>query len=335
MLKRYEEIQRGAPARHIVLKTIETRPDYAGLSDEELWSLHDRQMEEYRERCASTRNMELERKKLSLLDVKIEIARRILNNCHYCEIRCGANRYKRKGVCGVNATSHISSEFLHYGEEPELVPSHTIFFEGCTFECVYCQNWTISMRATGPPAEPGVICRSIERRHRQGSRNVNFVGGDPTPHLHTILNIVDCTDINIPMVWNSNMYITPESMKLLEGTMDVYLADFRYGNDEHARAYSSARDYWHITTRAFLQAHAQAEVLVRLLVLPGHVECCARPIIEWCAKNLGKDVRFNLMFQYHPDYRAMNFPELGRVLTRMEVRRAMGIAMEAGLTNMV
>ena len=215
------------------------------------------------------------------------------------------------------------------------MPSHTIFFEGCTFACVYCQNWTIATEIRGNAVDPQELCRVIEQRHAAGGKNVNLVGGDPTPHLHTILQIINCTTVNVPFIWNSNMYITPESMKLLEGAIDVFLGDFRYGNDEHASRYSSASNYWAVTTRAFAAANKIAEVIVRQLVLPGHVECCTKPIVEWCAKNLGTDVRFNLMFQYFPEYRAMMFPEINRRLTEAEIKRAKAIVKDAGLTNLV
>lgn len=324
------------PARHRILKTVGVGPELVDMGEDELWRLHDEKLLEYRELLRScTKTSGLEPQNPSLLDVKVELAGRVMEKCRFCENRCGTDRYKRPGTCGVNAVSHVSSEFLHHGEEPELVPSHTIFFEGCPFDCVYCQNWTISSRISGPAADPEELCRRIERRYMEGSRNVNFVGGDPTPHLPTILKVVRCTSLNIPTVWNSNMYLTPESLKLLEGTMDVFLADFRYGSDEHALRYSGVKNYWAVTTRAFLEAQTQGELLVRQLVLPGHVECCTKPIVEWCAQNLGRDVRFNLMFQYRPEYKASMFPEIDRRLTGAEIHRALRIAKEAGLTNLV
>jgi putative pyruvate formate lyase activating enzyme len=336
-MERYLKILKGAPARHVLLKSVAVQPDFRGLDDRELWRLHDEKIAEYRElneRFATLESLP-KSKRPSLLDVKAELAARIMERCYFCEIRCGANRYKRPGACGVDASSHYYSEFLHYGEEPELVPSHTIFFEGCTFACAYCQNWTIATEIRGSLVDPKAMADLIEVRHKEGGKNVNFVGGDPTPHLHTILEIVKHLDANIPTVWNSNMYITPESMKLLEGTVDLFLGDFRYGNDEHASRYSSGANYWAVTTRAFLEAKAQADILVRQLVLPGHVECCTKPIVEWCAQNLGKKVRFNLMFQYYPEYRASMYPEIDRTLSGMEIRRAMEIVKEAGLTNLV
>jgi len=336
-MDRYFKILKGAPSRHILLKSIGVAPDFRALDDKGLWRLHDEKIVEYREldRHYADYKALPGRRDPSLLDVKAELAARIMERCHFCEIRCGANRYKRPGACGVDAESHYYSEFLHYGEEPELVPSHTIFFEGCTFACAYCQNWTIATEIRGDVVDPEMMADIIEVRHKEGGKNVNFVGGDPTPHLHTILEIIKHIDANIPMVWNSNMYITPESMKLLEGTVDVFLGDFRYGNDEHASRYSSSSNYWAVTTRAFLEAKAQADVLVRQLVLPGHVECCTKPIVEWCAQNLGKNIRFNLMFQYYPEYRASMYPEIDRTLTGTEIRRALEIVKEAGLTNLV
>ncbi len=336
-MDRYFKILEGAPSRNILLKSIGVPTDFRSLDDKGLWRLHDDRLAEYRE--LDRHYMEYKafpgRKDPSLLDVKIELAARIMEHCHFCEIRCGANRYKRPGACGVGADSHYYSEFLHRGEEPELVPSHTIFFEGCTFACAYCQNWTIATEIRGDIVDPKQMAEIIEVRHSEGGRNVNFVGGDPTPHLHTILEIIKYVDVNVPIVWNSNMYITPESMKLLEGTVDVFLGDFRYGNDEHASRYSSGANYWAVTTRAFLNAKAQADILVRQLVLPGHVECCTKPIVEWCAQNLGKNIRFNLMFQYYPEYRASMFPEIDRMLSSAEVRRAAEIVKEAGLANLV
>jgi len=275
-------------------------------------------------------------KRTSSLGTKMGIANEMLRNCHFCERRCGVNRLEHEiGYCGVEAVSRYASEFLHYGEEPELVPSHTIFFTGCTFSCVYCQNWDISTAPTsGTPVLPERMAEIITMRKHQGARNVNFVGGDPTPHLHTILQIMDKCNVNTPMVWNSNMYCSKEAMELLSGVIDVYLADFRYGNDECAQKYSNVNNYWGITTRNFLLAHEDAEVIIRHLVLPTHLECCTKPIVAWIAKHM-PGVRFNLMFQYMPYYKAHQHPEINRRLSYDERKRALEIVEEAGLRNLV
>ena len=271
----------------------------------------------------------------SLLDLKIELAGRMLTHCAYCERRCGADRTGgEKGYCGVGAHSNYSSDFLHMGEEMELVPSHTIFFSGCTFRCVYCQNWDIAMHPeSGRIAEPAMLSAVLMEGISQGSRNANFVGGNPDPNLHTILETVRLLGSAgrfLPMVWNSNMYTSLEAMEVLEGVMDVYLGDFRYGNDECARELSDVDGYFEVVGRNFTRAHETAEVMIRHLVLPGHLECCTRPVMEWVGKNM-PGAYFNLMFQYRPEYRAGLFPAIDRRLSEEERRWALAMAGEYGL----
>ena len=275
-------------------------------------------------------------KEKSLLPHKIGLADEILESCHFCERRCGVNRLaKEVGYCGTNAVSRYASEFLHYGEESELVPSHTIFFVGCTFTCVYCQNWDIANQfVTGTPVIPERMAEIIAMRKYQGAKNVNFVGGDPTPNLHSILRIMNACNVNIPIIWNSNMYCSSETMDLLSDVIDVYLADFRYGDDDCADKYSNVKDYWGITTRNFMSAYQDAEVILRHLVLPNHLECCTQPIVQWVAEHM-PSIRFNLMFQYTPHYKANQYPELNRSLSYNERMRALEIVRDAGLENLV
>jgi putative pyruvate formate lyase activating enzyme len=271
----------------------------------------------------------------SLLDLKLELSRRILAHCCFCERRCGADRAAgENGYCGVGAESRYSSDFLHMGEEAELVPSHTIFFSGCTFRCVYCQNWDIAMHPrSGLWAEPPMLAGVLQEGIAQGSRNANFVGGNPDPNLHTILetvNLVGRQGRFLPMVWNSNMYTSLEAMELLDGVIDVYLGDFRYGNDDCARELSDVEGYFAVVSRNFARAWETAEVMVRHLVLPGHLECCTRPIMEWVSRNM-PGVYFNLMFQYRPEYQAGLFPAIDRRLDEGERRAAMEMADRYGI----
>ena len=271
----------------------------------------------------------------SLLDVKIELARRMLGECHCCERRCGVDRAQdKKGWCGVGAESRYSSDFLHMGEEPELVPSHTIFFSGCTFECVYCQNWDIAMNPRGGrQAEPEMLAAVLQEGVSQGSRNANFVGGNPDPHLWTILRTIELTGegaMFLPMVWNSNMFTSAEAMSILNGVIDVYLGDFRYGNDTCAEELSGVQGYFEVVSRNFARVFDTAEVMVRHLVLPGHLECCTRPIMEWTRTNM-TGVYFNLMFQYRPEYKAGLFPTIDRRLTPEERSKALAMLADYAL----
>lgn len=262
------------------------------------------------------------------LSAKAEDANRILSSCCFCERRCGVDRSAgEKGFCGV-LSPKISSEFLHLGEEPELVPSYTVFFSGCTFSCVFCQNWDISQNpGGGTEISAETLAKMI---NRVSACNVNWVGGDPTPNLAYILEVLTLVEKNIPQVWNSNMYLTEESLALLDGVIDVYLTDFKYGEGECAQHYSNAPDYWSIVTRNHLLASRQAEVLIRHLVLPGHVECCTKPILSWIADNL-TGVRVNIMDQYRPEYKARDYPLISRRISTNEFNEAIDHGEELGL----
>ncbi len=330
MLEDYFSIlKRRRPARHWICRGIETRlaePEDRSL--EELWEIHRQGMERFRKAWKTGEvPSPVEH---SLLDLKVFLARRMLENCHMCERRCGVDRSRgERGFCKVGSISRVASQFLHIGEEHELVPSHTIFFSGCTFRCVYCQNWDIAMHPeAGVEADIARLALILEEGVREGSRNANFVGGNPDPNLHTILQVIRQLDESckyLPMVWNSNMYTSLEAMTLLDGVMDIYLADFRYGNDDCARRLSDVEEYFPMVSRNFLLAHRNGEVMLRQLVLPQHLDCCTLPIMEWVEKHMPQ-VYFNLMFQYRPEFRASLFPEINRRLTVEERKLAIQYA---------
>jgi putative pyruvate formate lyase activating enzyme len=307
-----------------------SREDLGQAGLEELWPAHDEAMELLRAGRPGPRRLAA----AGLLQVKQAIAGRILESCCFCERRCHADRAAGEtGDCGVPAETRYASEFLHYGEEPELVPSHTIFFTGCNFSCVYCQNWDIATRPlSGDLVDAVRLARVIDRNRQTGSRNVNFVGGNPDPHLHTCLDIVSRLESDVPVVWNSNAYASLETMKLLEGIADVFLSDFRYGNDACAQRYSDVSRYTEVVTRNLELAGSQAEVMIRHLVLPGHLECCTRPIMRWTAHNL-PGVYFNLMFQYRPEHKAKSCAGIDRLLEPAEMSRARSMMREYGLDS--
>lgn len=319
-LKRYYEILDGdARARYLMTQSRLTGADLDS-DDQALWKVHE---------SALSKDVGPAHGQ-SLLDLKAELATRTLRRCDLCERRCGADRAAgEKGHCGV-LEARICSEFLHMGEEPDLVPSYTIFFAGCTFNCVFCQNWDISTRpGAGTSVEPETLARMIESRANH-ARNVNWVGGDPTSNLPFILNVLRFCTANIPQVWNSNMYMTERTMRLLEGVVDVYLTDFKYGNDSCAKRLSNAEDYMSIVTRNHRLARDQAEVIIRHLVLPNHFECCTEPVLRWISENLS-DVRVNVMAQYRPEHRAREHHDIDRPLRMAEYRAAVDLAVELGL----
>jgi putative pyruvate formate lyase activating enzyme len=140
---------------------------------------------------------------------------------------------------------------------------------------------------------------------------------------------------NIPVVWNSNSYYSPECAVLLSGFADVYLLDFKYGPGFCATEISESPGFWKTCLYNGSEAKKCGELIIRTLVLPNHLECCTRPIIDWIARNLGVDTRVNLMFQYRPEWKATENADLNRRLTDTEIQRARQIARNANLRNII
>jgi putative pyruvate formate lyase activating enzyme len=333
-LPNYFSILKGRRAAKYLIAKRTPVPEGLKGSTEELQERHLKALERMKEMPTDTDELEkLPKPKHSLLDLKLELATRYFTNCNFCERLCKVDRTKKAGVCGV-MESRVTSEFLHHGEEPELVPSYTIFFAGCTFKCVFCQNWDISQKPeNGIVISPSKVAKMIERKAGH-AKNTNWVGGDPTSNLKYILEVLKICQANIPQVWNSNMYATESTMELLDGIIDLYLTDFKYGPGECGKRLSKADRYWDVTTRNHKIANDQAEMIVRHLVLPDHIKCCTRPIMNWLSENLDTSrVRVNVMDQYHPDYNSFEYKELTRRLKMAEFLEALSCAKELGLNT--
>lgn len=319
-------------------KSIRAEPP-SDNSLERMWKSHSKATRSRAERESANA--------FSLLDLKVSIAQRMLSSCELCERRCKADRSSgARGKCGV-LEAKIASQFMHHGEEMPLVPSYTIFFAGCNFECVFCQNCDIS---TDPDAGRHIpvdlMARRLENLSEVGragfkvtlvrewgekARNVNWVGGEPTPNLAYILQVLKETKSNLPQIWNSNMYMSEEAMCLLDGTIDVFLADLKYGNDDCARRYSKVDDYFRVATRNHKLGAKHADLLVRHLMLPGHLECCTVPLLDWLAKNVPDSV-VNIMDQYRPTHLAYEHPELMARVSPEEHQSAVRHATRLGLS---
>ncbi|MEM4641113.1 MAG: radical SAM protein [Candidatus Pacearchaeota archaeon] len=270
-------------------------------------------------------------KKKGILAKKIEQAYKLLESCELCERKCRVNRIaSQEGFCRLQNKMLISSYFDHYGEEPFFVPSFTIFFWSCNFSCQYCQNWTISHRYEKPrEMRPEKLAKIIDEHNY--CKNINFVGGEPTPQLPFILKTLSYVESNLPVIWNSNFYMSKISMNLLKGIVDVYLSDFKYGNDNCALELSKVENYTSVVKRNHLLAARDAEIVIRHLVLPGHLECCTKPILEWIAKNLKNKAIVNIMDQYRPEFLAYKFKDINRFLTAQEFDEAIDYAKTLGL----
>ena len=311
-------------------------------SMQELWRKHIQLTQEFYEiekeiDKREKRLQEMPAPEKSYLDLKNEIAKRILTSCHFCTRKCSINRVEGKlGYCRCGTEITVSSIFEHMGEEPELVPSGTVFTMGCTMQCKHCQNWTISQWIDeGKAYTQRGLAEEIERLRLNGCRNANLVGGEPTPWLQQWLETFKHVKVNIPVVWNSNSFYSPETAQLLAGFADVYLLDFKYGPGECAKRISDAPNYWGSCIHNHLEAKKHGELIIRILILPSHLDCCARPTIHWIAEKLGTQTRVNVMFQYRPEWRAYEIPELRRRLVKDEMKKAIQLAKEADLANFV
>jgi putative pyruvate formate lyase activating enzyme len=321
VLKNYATIlEENGTAQFLNCRSIPVSFD-SSTSASDLWRIHDTSIEQW--------DIQNTLPSQSLLDLKIEIAQRLYHECCFCEHRCKVDREKTTGRCGVQEP-RIASEFLHFGEEPPLIPSYTIFFSGCTFQCAFCQNYDISQHRCGTTFSPQETANKITQRKHQGARNVNWVGGDPTSNLLFILKVLKELDVNIAQVWNSNMYCSVETMKLLRGVMDVYLTDFKYGNDACGYRLSRIERYTSVVKRNHILADHQGEVIVRHLVMPNHRVCCSEPVLQWITQNI-PDVLVNVMGQYRPEYHATDYEEIAQPLSREEYHQVVEYAARLGL----
>jgi putative pyruvate formate lyase activating enzyme len=300
-----------------------------------LWKEHEHQRNGFKYIHPDQSSITEKKPSFSYLDLKIKIAELIFHHCQICERECKIDRANEKGECGVK-DSLIASEFLHLGEELPLVPSHTIFFSGCNFRCVYCQNWDISQQpSVGISLSEKEIAERIDKRRKEGSRNVNFVGGEPTPNLPYILRTMKLVKENIPVIWNSNMYLSFNALKLLDGFADLYLTDFKYGNNHCALRLSGISDYMEIVGRNHMVAWRAGDMIIRHLVLPNHVECCSKPFLRFISENIGNEVVINVMGQYHPTYQARNYPDISRRPFNSEINEVLNYGKDLGFKNLI
>jgi putative pyruvate formate lyase activating enzyme len=348
----YYSVMRGLkPAKFLVVRQVEvpevSRPsDLRELSEEELWRIHDKHVKLFRDMLEEVKSKETvdPRKymspppKVSLLHVKRELAWRLASPCRLCERNCRVDRWKRIGACRLNIDTYVHAAFLHLGEEAPLVPSGTIFYGGCNFTCVYCQNYDISQTAprTGMKVSEIELSFIQDKLAGRGARNINHVGGDPTPSLHTIVGSLLYVRSNIPQLWNSNLYLTVEAMKILVDLIDIWLPDFKYGNNKCAFRLSAVPRYWEVVTRNLKIAAKHGDMIIRHLVLPNHVDCCTIPILKWIARNLPVNrILVNIMDQYRPMHLVARTPRRWKDIaippTYAEIMRARRVATELGI----
>ncbi len=345
-LEWYYMVMKGRwPARFVIARSVEVSgadslADLERMGLDELWRLHRRASGAHwdliREVSRGAR-VGVERVEPSYLDVKIEIARRLVSPCRLCARRCMVDRRVRIGACRLDDGVYVHSAFLHLGEEAPLVPSGTIFYGGCNFTCVYCQNYDISQvyPRGGRRVSAEELAVIQDRLASRGARNINHVGGDPGPSLHVILESLRHVRRSIPQLWNSNMYLSGEALELILDIIDIWLPDFKYGNNKCAFRLSAVRDYWPVVPENIVRASRTAPMIIRHLVLPNHIECCTRRVLEYIADRIGDRVLVNIMGQYTPMHLVARtphrWPDIARPPRREEIMEARRIASSLGL----
>lgn len=259
-------------------------------------------------------------------------AQAALADCHLCAHHCGVNRQTgEKGRCGAGAQARVFSAQVEVGDELELIPTYAIALSGCDLRCDFCLTGAASWNPrAGEPFSPQLLAQRADAALAGGARTVMFLGGEPTVHLPTALEIVAVLPADARLVWKTNAHGSAQARELLQGLFDVWLADYKFGNDSCAERLAKADDYSRVVRENLVWANEHSELIVRHLLMPGHVECCWRPIAQWLARELPA-VKVSLRDSFWPAWHAKRHPELYRVLSAEERGRALELAEALGL----
>ncbi len=276
------------------------------------------------------------------LSKRVEEAIKMLEECRVCPHKCKINRLAGEdGYCKTKRYAIVSSYFPHLGEEFPIRGyrgSGTIFFSYCNMRCVYCQNYEISHLGEGKEVKPRELAEMMVELQELGCHNINLVSpSHVVPQILEALLIAVEMGLNIPLVYNTSSFDSLESLRLLDGVVDIYLADIKYLSKEYGRKYSKVKDYPLYAVSAIREMYRQVGplkvdergiavrgVLIRHLLLPNNISTTDR-VIEFL-KDIDPSMAINLMDQYRPCYKAWNYPELARRVSQSEFSRALELA---------
>lgn len=274
----------------------------------------------------------------------------LLESCEVCPRRCKVNRLRgERGFCRVDGDILVAYYGKHFGEEPPITGengSGNIFFSSCNLRCVFCQNYQISHDMIGKKIEIEDLVSIFFELEKKGAHNINLVSPTPyVPYVATAMKKAKELGIRIPFVYNTNAYERKETIRLLEGLVDIYLPDFKYWNGNIAKKLSYAVDYPKYAMESILEMKRQVGsfliiesgiakkgLLIRLLVLPNNVSG-TKNVLKWIKEKMGTDVTISLMSQYQPMYRAHEFPMIKRTLTDDEYREVIEYTSSLGFED--
>ncbi len=267
------------------------------------------------------------------LSQRAALAQRMYRRCELCEHRCGVDRVAgQRGFCGADTVARVWRYWVDYAEELPLTPSLLIYLSGCDLRCDFCISESNAFDPSrGVPLTATWLEAVLKWAVEQGARTLQWIGGEPTIHAPAILDALARCSQRLPVVWKSDFYSTPETWTLLDGMVDIYVADFKFGNDACAQRIAGVERYMEIVTRNLADTEQRGQLYVRHLLLPGHDECCLRPILAWLQQRM-PHVPLSIRAGYLPRWRAARHPELARPLTRGDGQRALQLAADHGLT---
>ncbi len=274
----------------------------------------------------------------------------LYKNCRLCPRECGVDRLSGEvGFCGKTAELSLARAALHMWEEPCISGdegSGTVFFSGCCLRCVYCQNREIAIGDSGKPVDDRRLEEIFFELQAQGANNINLVA--PThylPHIISALRSAKKNGLKIPVVYNTGGYEKPESIRLLDGLVDIYLPDFKYFSSELGKSLSFAENYTEFAKSSLAEmvrqvgkpvfddrGMMQKGVIVRHLVLPEQVED-SKNVLKYLYKTYGDDIFVSIMSQYTPLDAMKNHPYLSRKLTEAEYDEVVDFAVDLGIEN--
>lgn len=264
--------------------------------------------------------------------------------CSICPRHCNIDRKDNIGYCRSKENFRVARAALHYWEEPYISGkngSGTVFFSGCNLRCLFCQNYEISRDNKGVDVSDEKLVSIFENLINQGANNINLV--NPTHYAERLADVLSKWKSPVPIVYNSGGYESVETLKKLEGLVDIYLPDLKYSRNDKAMKYSSAPDYFETACKAIQEMRRQVKdrfdgeimksgLIVRHLILPQNTNSSLE-IINWLSENLS-DTYFSLMAQYVPCGDLSNAPELNRRITRREYNKVLDYALLKGLDKL-
>ena len=272
-----------------------------------------------------------------------------LECCTICPHNCKINRTKNPGRCKSTDKIKIALYSIHNFEEPCISGekgSGTIFFSNCNMNCVFCQNYEISQLGRGKEITIEELANVMIKQQERNVQNINLV--TPTSYaLHIVeaIKIARKKGLKIPIVYNTNGYESVETLKLLEGYVDIYLPDLKYYYDDLAKKYSKVDNYFQIATKAIQEMYRQVGtpvldengvmkkgLMIRHLILPNEVQN-SKKVLKWVKENIDSNVYVSIMAQYFPTYKAKEIPEIARKITKEEYEKVENYLYELDLEN--